>query len=206
MDDQLVANARQYCTHQLASRGFPPTVDLDDLIQDYCVGELEGTGGPSAVLRSLGKSSAEEGKRITIKADGHAAPDREPGVTDEELDMFRQIEEEIVAELNKNKAGPLFRALAEEIPFERASVFRRYHGIGCNPEDAAEIADTLGWQHHQVNDVVEEVARVLRARFVGVKVDAPLIGEPIQVTKNRKRGWRKVKKQKRVEGKLLGVA
>lgn len=194
MEDQAI----RYCKSALASRHYPPSIDLDELVQEYNLGELESGNGPAAVMKFLGEASEDSSRRQACRLEGHAAPDIEPGETDESVDAEREFEEEIIAAINTEKAGPIYRMLENDIPTYRASVFRRYFGIGCDEEPAADIADSLGIAHHQVNDIVAEVVRVIRRGLITKQVNLPLYGTVDEVRERRVRAWRQVK-QKRAE-------
>ncbi len=197
MDD-----SERFCRSQLAkTTGL--TVELEDLMQEYELGKLDGRGGPAAVLRLLGESSAEQGKRFQISPESCAADWEEPGESDKDRDEYEEFEREIIDAINADAAGPVYKSLCNDVDYYRADVFKRYFGIQAEKEEAADIAKSLGITHAQVNDIVQRVVQVAKDRLVGRTVSAPLIGEDIQITKGPSRSARKVKRPVDLSGGLL---
>ena len=199
----VMDDAEKFCRSLLAT-GVPKSLDYDDMVQEFCLAELEGRSGPAAIVALIAQHQGEQVGKVAINPEHHVAPTQDVSESDEEAEEHRIFEAEIIEAINADKAAPIYKILCDDVPWDRADVFKRYHGIQCEKESAEAIAKDYGWEHHHVNDVVKEVVRVIRGRLVGKLVYSPILDEMIVVFTERKRAWREIAKAVKVdEGRRL---
>ena len=181
-----VDDATRYCRQALINLGEPPDVDIEDLIQEYCLAKLEGND-PCDRIRHMLKAHMKESQHVEREQRMDYMPDDERDVemTDEEHDEYLTIEREIADEHRAERIVALEDAL-KELEKTHPHAIPIFREILKGTSTDREIAVKIKYDYFQVRSLRRLGIRIMRDMGCPEEVILPLFGLKDQIVRKPK--------------------